>query len=91
MARTMVVLPVPGPPVSTITFDDISFHRRELTLRGSRNGAGLFPRIIGMIEDGTIDTTPWITHRYGLWEIPDVFAGIHKLDGLVKTVITVEA
>lgn len=75
----------------TITFEDVSFHRRELTLRGSRNSAGLFPEIIRMIEDGTIDTTPWITHRYGLWEIPETFAGIHKLDGLVKTMIDVEA
>ncbi|HEX8323023.1 MAG TPA: zinc-binding alcohol dehydrogenase family protein [Tepidisphaeraceae bacterium] len=47
-----------------VTFNDPNFHRREITLMGSRNALpGDFVRIIGLIEDGVIDTTPWITHR----------------------------
>jgi 2-desacetyl-2-hydroxyethyl bacteriochlorophyllide A dehydrogenase len=39
-------------------------HRRELTLMGSRNALSRdFARIIRLIEEGTIDTGPWITHR----------------------------
>ena len=47
-----------------VTFNDPNFHRRELTLMGSRNALpGDFTRIIALIEAGQIDTTPWITHR----------------------------
>src|SRR5256885_12846467 len=41
-----------------------SMHRRELTLLASRNALPPdFARIIKLIEDGRIDTRPWITHR----------------------------
>ncbi len=53
-----------------ITQQEISFlqapalHRRELTIMGSRNAHSRdFARIIALIEDGVIDTAPWITHR----------------------------
>ncbi len=53
-----------------ITQQDLVFphapalHRRELTILGSRNALTKdFSRIIRLIEDGTIDTRPWITHR----------------------------
>ncbi|MDF2440651.1 MAG: hypothetical protein JWN98_1635 [Abditibacteriota bacterium] len=47
-----------------VSFNDPSFHRRELTLMSSRNARpDDFRRIIGLIEAGRIDTTPWITHR----------------------------
>jgi len=55
-----------------ITQQEISFpqapalHRRELTIMGSRNAHSRdFARIIRLIEEGTIDTAPWITHRAG--------------------------
>ena len=41
--------------------------RREGTLLCSRNALSAdFARIIGLIEDGRIDTRPWITHRAGV-------------------------
>ena len=47
-----------------ITFHDPEFHRRELTLLSSRNSTrGDFLRIIRLLEEGRIDTRPWITHR----------------------------
>jgi 2-desacetyl-2-hydroxyethyl bacteriochlorophyllide A dehydrogenase len=47
-----------------VTFNDPNFHRRELTLMGSRNALpDDFERIIKLVEDGAVDTTPWITHR----------------------------
>lgn len=47
-----------------VTFHDPSFHRREMTLLSSRNSTSRdFTRIIRLIEEGTVDTTPWITHR----------------------------
>ena len=51
-------------------------HRRELTLLASRNALTRdFPRIIGLIRDGRIDTRPWITHHARLEEVPAVFPG----------------
>ena len=53
-----------------ITQAEVSFphapalHRRELDLRASRNALpGDFRRIIQLIEEGRLDTRPWITHR----------------------------
>jgi 2-desacetyl-2-hydroxyethyl bacteriochlorophyllide A dehydrogenase len=47
-----------------ITFNDPEFHRKEITLFATRNStAGDFKRIIQLIEQRQIDTTPWITHR----------------------------
>ena len=47
-----------------VTFNDPNFHRRELTLLGSRNARPTdFTRIIELVEAGRINTAPWITHR----------------------------
>src|SRR5882762_1981470 len=44
-----------------IAMNDTLLHRREITIYASRNSYGQFPRIIRMIEEGRINTTPWIT------------------------------
>jgi threonine dehydrogenase-like Zn-dependent dehydrogenase len=64
-----------------VTFHDPDFHRRETTLLASRNAAAAdFTRIIGLVESGTIDTTPWIAppvpaleaiDRFPQWASPD--------------------
>jgi 2-desacetyl-2-hydroxyethyl bacteriochlorophyllide A dehydrogenase len=53
-----------------ITQQEVSFphapimHRREVTILASRNALSRdFTRIICLIEDGVINTQPWITHR----------------------------
>ena len=57
-----------------VTFDDPNFHRRELTLYASRNALPEdFGRILGLLESGEVDTTPWITHRAPLGEVPEEF------------------
>jgi 2-desacetyl-2-hydroxyethyl bacteriochlorophyllide A dehydrogenase len=57
-----------------LTFNDPNFHRRELTLLASRNSMpSTFRAIIRLVESGRVDTRPWITHRFKLPEIPQVF------------------
>lgn len=57
-----------------LTFNDPNFHRRELTICGSRNALpGTFRDIIALVEAGRVDTRPWITHRFKLAETPEVF------------------
>jgi len=47
-----------------VTFHDPEFHRREMTLLSSRNStAHDFRRVIGLMEEGRLDVSPWITHR----------------------------
>ncbi len=52
-----------------ITTEEVAFrhpilHRPEATIKASRNALPPdFARIIGLIENGTINTDPWITHR----------------------------
>lgn len=74
-----------------ITFDDPNFHRRELSLLASRNALPSdFPRIIHLIETGRIDTSPWITHRAGLSEVPSIFASwTQPASGVIKAMIAV--
>lgn len=74
-----------------VTFSDPELHRRELAVLASRNALpGDFPRIIGLIEAGRINTTPWITHRAALGEAPGLFeAGTRPETGVIKAMIEV--
>lgn len=57
-----------------IGLDDPLFHRRELTLLASRNALPSdFTRIIRLIEEGRIDTRPWISHRTAFQDLPAEF------------------
>jgi alcohol dehydrogenase len=61
-----------GIVTEEIRFADPLLHRREMSVYASRNALPPdFDRIIGLIESGTIDTRPWITHRT-------------KFDGLIE-------
>jgi len=78
-----------------ITQEPVSFphapimHRRELTLLASRNAlAGDFTRIIKLIEDGRIDTRPWITHRSHFDELIEEFPKwLRPETGVIKAVV----
>ena len=74
-----------------VTFNDPNFHRRELTLLGSRNALPEdFTCIIGHLEAGRIDTTPWITHRAGFEEAVREFpAWTDPSTGVIKAMIEV--
>lgn len=72
-----------------LAFHDPNFHKRELTVMASRNSHSAdFPRIIGLIESGRIDTRPWITHRAAFDEVPGQFPGWTKPEtGVIKAMI----
>ncbi len=79
-----------------ITTQEISFphpvlHRREMNLLGSRNALPRdFPRIISLIEDGTIDTDPWITHQVAFDEVAERFDSLTRPEtGVLKAIIEV--
>jgi 2-desacetyl-2-hydroxyethyl bacteriochlorophyllide A dehydrogenase len=76
-----------------VTFHDPEFHRRELTLLGSRNATSAdFRRIIGFLEEGKIDVAPWITHRASYESMIDVFPGWFDRDsGIIKAVLALDS
>ena len=78
-----------------ITQSDLVFphapvmHRRELTILASRNALSRdFARIIGLIETGTIDTGPWITHHVPFADTIVAFPRLlEPAGGVLKAVI----
>jgi 2-desacetyl-2-hydroxyethyl bacteriochlorophyllide A dehydrogenase len=74
-----------------VTFKHPTFHRPEGTLLCSRNALpGDFTRIISLIEEGKIDTGPWITHRTAMSELGANFPEYLKPEtGVVKAVVEI--
>jgi alcohol dehydrogenase len=81
-----------GITTGEVTFRHPVFHKTEGTLLCSRNALpGDFTKIIGLIEDGRIDTRPWITHRAGFDELPGLFPTyIRPETGVIKAVVAVD-
>jgi alcohol dehydrogenase len=80
-----------GITTEEVQFRHPVFHKPEGTLLCSRNALSAdFTRIIELIEAGTLDTGPWITHRVGFDEVPDAFASfILPETGVIKAVVAV--
>ena len=74
---------------SAVRFDDPLFNRREMTLLSSRNSVGEFPPILRMIENGRIETAPWITHRLSMDDVPRRFPDLPREKNCVKAVVEV--
>jgi 2-desacetyl-2-hydroxyethyl bacteriochlorophyllide A dehydrogenase len=72
-----------------VAIDDPLFHKREVTLYATRNSCHQFPRIIRMIEDRRLDTSPWITDRVPLSEVPRVFQELRQRPTTIKAIIEV--
>ena len=74
-----------------VTFNDPNFHRRELTVLSSRNARSEnFTRIISLVENGRIDTAPWITHRASFADVVTEFPRWTKPEtGVIKAMIEV--
>ncbi len=66
-------------------------HRRELTLLASRNALTRdFARIIRLIEEGVIDTKPWITHHAKFDDLIAAFPTWLKPEtGVIKAIVAV--
>jgi alcohol dehydrogenase len=74
-----------------VSFPDPLLHARELTLYASRNALPAdFQRIIKLIEDGQIDTRPWITHRCAFDTLAENFVAYTKPEtGVIKAMVEV--
>ncbi len=77
-----------------ITTEEVAFrhpvmHRPEATIKASRNALPPdFTRIIELIENGTINTEPWITHRTSFEEVISQFESFTRPEtGVLKAMI----
>lgn len=80
-----------GITTSEVSFAHPLMHRREMTLLASRNALPPdFTRIISLIEQGQIDTKPWITHHADFSEMIGRFPDWLKPEtGVLKAVVHV--
>jgi 2-desacetyl-2-hydroxyethyl bacteriochlorophyllide A dehydrogenase len=76
-----------------ITFADPEFHKREMTIIGSRNALRVdFEHVAASIASGAIDTAQLITHRTDLSSVvADLPRWAHVKTGLIKAVIQAQA
>lgn len=74
-----------------ITFSDPEFHKREMTLMGSRNATRAdFERVIAAIEGGHVPLEKLLTHRTSLsGAITDLPRWAQEKRGLVKALVEV--
>ena len=81
-----------GLTTQEVSFRHPTFHKPEGTLLCSRNALPKdFTRIIQLIENGEIDTNPWITHHLGFEEVVDEFEKYTRPEtGAIKAIIEVE-
>ncbi|MDB4331687.1 zinc-binding alcohol dehydrogenase family protein [bacterium] len=80
-----------GITTQEITFRHPILHRPEASILASRNALPPdFTRIINLIEQGTIQTDPWITHRTTFDAVSEDFERlIQPESGVIKAVIEV--
>lgn len=76
-----------------ITFSDPEFHKREMTLIGSRNALRAdFDHVAASIRNGAVPLAKLVTHRTTLGDTPrDLARWAHEKSGLIKAVIEVGA
>jgi 2-desacetyl-2-hydroxyethyl bacteriochlorophyllide A dehydrogenase len=67
----VVLTGLPHEPTSVSFFSVV---RREITLTGSMIYQDEFPEALRLVESGAVQTTPLITHRFGLDRIGEAFA-----------------
>ncbi len=80
-----------GITTEELTFKHPILHKPEASILASRNALPPdFRRIIRLIEQGTIHTDPWITHRTGFETVLDDFDSFTKPEtGVIKAIIEV--
>jgi 2-desacetyl-2-hydroxyethyl bacteriochlorophyllide A dehydrogenase len=77
---------------SAITFEDADFHRKEMTLLGSRNATSVdFDRVIAAIREGRVPLDKIITHRTTLaGAVTDLPIWATTKTGLIKALISID-
>ncbi|MGH8247165.1 MAG: zinc-binding dehydrogenase, partial [Gammaproteobacteria bacterium] len=74
--------------IGEVSFDDPEFHKREMTLLGSRNATARdFRAVIEGMESGRIAAQSWVTHRTSSDQLIDAFPAWLRQPALRKAMI----
>lgn len=78
-----------GITTQELSFKHVAIHRPEITIKASRNAVpGDFCRIIRLIEEGVIDTDPWLSHHASYDDFIAEFSNWIKPEtGVIKAVL----
>ena len=78
-----------GITTDELQFRHVAIHRPEITIKASRNAVpGDFRRIIRLIEEGVIDTDPWLSHHASYDDFIAEFSNWIKPEtGIIKAVL----
>ncbi len=78
-----------GITTEEVHFRHVTLHRPEASILASRNALPPdFRAIIELIENGTINTVPWITHRTRFESVIDQFDSYTRVEtGVIKAII----
>jgi hypothetical protein len=80
-----------GVVKGTLSWEDPEIHRRELTIRASRNATREdFDHVMASIRSGAVPTDQLATHATSLDDVPtNLPRWAHERSGLIKAIITV--
>jgi L-gulonate 5-dehydrogenase len=78
---------VVGLSRDTVAIPMVDLTRKELTIAGSRNSAGLFPASVALVRREQDRVARLISHRFALEEGPAAFALAHDSPGEVEKVL----
>lgn len=85
---TLVLVGIPH--TEQVSFDIHTMRRRELTFKNVRRQKECVGPVIRMIDEGLIDPTPMLTHRFPLERITEAFELVAEYrDGVIKAVVDV--
>jgi len=78
-----------GITTDELQFRHVAIHRPEITIKASRNALPSdFKRIISLIEEGVIDTRPWLSHHATYDDFVGEFTNWIKPEtGVIKAVL----
>jgi L-gulonate 5-dehydrogenase len=81
---TVVVVGISTADVALTVSD---FSRKELALLGSRNSAGEFPAAVDLITRRADTVAGWVTHTFGLHEVPEAIGFAVANPHLVEKIV----
>jgi L-iditol 2-dehydrogenase len=78
------------PREDTVTFTAGTARRKGLTILVSRRAQHVYPRAIGLVEQGLIDVRTLVTHRFPLRRAAEAYELVASVqDGVVKAMIEI--
>lgn len=75
--------------IGDVTFHDPLFHRKEVTLKSSRNAVATdFTKLIRLLKAGLVDIDGYITHRLQFETLHETFTNLYKPEeNVIKAII----